>query len=123
LADIEALPRWAGEFCGGIGLVRGRWVALTALGELEVELEAHEATGEITLRFGADARVAHTAALRVAAALDESAHAGGTRVTLVVADDVDGDASSSRLADVVRGALAEWLVSWPGGAMGGRPGW
>lgn len=123
LADIEALPRWAGEFCGGIGLVRGRWVALTTLGELECELEAHEVIGEITLRFGAGARAAHTARLCVAAALDESAPAGGTRVTLVVTDNADGDAPRARLADALRVALAEWLVRRPGGAVNGRSGW
>lgn len=123
LADIEALPRWSGEFCEGIGLVRGRWVALTALGELECELEAHDATGEIALRFGAGARATQTVRLCVTRVEADALYGDGTRVTLVVADEADRDAPHSRLADALREALAEWLVRWPGGAVNGRSGW
>lgn len=79
LADIENLPRWAGGFCERVELARGRWVALTALGELFLALDADERAGEITLRAGWSARALHALPLRVAAARE-----GGTRVTFTV---------------------------------------
>lgn len=54
LADIENLPRWAGNFCEQVYVRRGRWAALTSLGELFLSLDANEATGEITLWAGWD---------------------------------------------------------------------
>ena len=56
LADVEALPRWAGSFCERVELTRAGWLAWTALGELWVEIESREQTGElsreVTLRAG-----------------------------------------------------------------------
>lgn len=56
LADIENLPRWAGGFCERVYVTRGRWAALTSLGELFLSLDANEQTGEITVWAGWDAR-------------------------------------------------------------------
>jgi len=90
LADIENLPRWAGAFCERVELARGRWVALTSLGELFLALDADEPTGAITLWAGWRAGELYALPLRVAAA-DEAAAAeaegigaAGTRVTLIV---------------------------------------
>lgn len=52
LADIENLPRWAGEFCERLEIARGRWLALTVQGELFLEMEADEHTGVIDLHAG-----------------------------------------------------------------------
>jgi uncharacterized protein YndB with AHSA1/START domain len=52
LADIEALPRWAPEFCERIDLRPRGWRALTSEGEWLVEIEADERSGTIDLRFG-----------------------------------------------------------------------
>jgi hypothetical protein len=52
LADIENLPKWAGGYCEGITLQRGRWWALTADGEQVVDLESSAGTGVIDLRAG-----------------------------------------------------------------------
>ena len=52
LADIENLPKWAGAWCERIALERGRWWALTAEGELVVDMETSAGTGVIDLRAG-----------------------------------------------------------------------
>jgi len=52
LADIENLPKWAGGYCERLALQRGRWWALTAEGELVVDLESSAGTGVIDLRAG-----------------------------------------------------------------------
>ena len=52
LADIENLPKWAGEYCERVSLERGRWWALTADGEQVVDIEASSGTGVIDLRAG-----------------------------------------------------------------------
>lgn len=56
LADVENLPRWAGEFCGGLELHRGAWRAYTALGELDVEIRTGDGYCEFDLRLGAVGR-------------------------------------------------------------------
>ena len=52
LADIENLPKWAGGYYERLALQRGRWWALTAEGELVVDLESSSGTGVINLRAG-----------------------------------------------------------------------
>ena len=52
LADVEALPRWAPEFCERIELWPRGWSALTSDGEWLVEVEADERRGTVDLRFG-----------------------------------------------------------------------
>ena len=52
LADIENLPQWAGAWCERLALERGRWWALTAEGELVVDMETSAGTGVIDLRAG-----------------------------------------------------------------------
>ncbi|HEX2852543.1 MAG TPA: hypothetical protein VHO24_04835 [Opitutaceae bacterium] len=52
LANVENLPRWAGDFCESIWLGREHWTALTALGELFVVIEADAAAEEIVFCLG-----------------------------------------------------------------------
>ena len=52
LADIENLPKWAGDYCERVMLQGGRWWALTAEGELAVEIAADAGCGVIDLRAG-----------------------------------------------------------------------
>jgi uncharacterized protein YndB with AHSA1/START domain len=56
LADIENLPRWAGGLFERVEVVRGRWAALSSLGELFLALDANEQNGEIVLWAGWNAR-------------------------------------------------------------------
>jgi len=56
LADIESLPAWLPEFCERLGLASGRWVALTPLGELVLELQADAERRTVELRGGEDDR-------------------------------------------------------------------
>ena len=52
LADIENLPKWAGDYCERLALERGRWWAFTADGEQVVDIESSSGTGVIDLRAG-----------------------------------------------------------------------
>lgn len=52
LADIENLPRWAGDYCERLTLHRGRWTALTLEGELVVAIETNAGTGVVDLHAG-----------------------------------------------------------------------
>jgi hypothetical protein len=52
LADIENLPRWAGDYCERITLERGRWSALTLEGELVVAIETNAGTGVVDFHSG-----------------------------------------------------------------------
>ncbi|MBC7368150.1 MAG: hypothetical protein H7343_15280 [Undibacterium sp.] len=52
LADIEALPRWAGGFCEMVYLDLGSWRGLTVLGELWLELEINAHEGKICVAGG-----------------------------------------------------------------------
>lgn len=52
LANIENLPRWAGDFCESLWLGREHWTALTGLGELFVVIEADASAGEIVFCVG-----------------------------------------------------------------------
>lgn len=67
LADVEALPGWAGEFCESLELCAGGWRGLTAEGELFIELEADERSGVIDLRLGDHWSCWRSIALRVVA--------------------------------------------------------
>jgi hypothetical protein len=78
LANIENLPRWAPEFCSGVALSRHGWFALTALGELFLELEADEHTGVIDLRAGAETEPVWLLPMRVLAS-----PSGGTLLSVV----------------------------------------
>lgn len=111
LANIENLPRWAGGFCERVYIVRGRWVALTSLGELYLALDAHERAGKIILWAGWVAHELHALPLRIAPT-DGSVGAAGSRVTLAVPQ-VD-DEGHSRLC---RALSSEWpgLVARLGG--------
>lgn len=75
LADIENLPRWAGNFCERLYLERGRWKALTSQGELYCDLESGAGTGVIDFRFGLSPDRMSVLPLRVIAL--------GSRTTLV----------------------------------------
>lgn len=100
LADIENLPHWAGSFCERVYLRRGRWAALTSLGELYVGVDAVERAGEITLWLGWSETALHALPLRIGAT-----DSGGTRVTFTVSAVVDED--YARLCRALGGA-------WPG---------
>ncbi|HET7537488.1 MAG TPA: hypothetical protein VFJ90_13595 [Candidatus Didemnitutus sp.] len=52
LADIENLPRWAGDYCERITLERGRWWALTVEGEQVIAIETNADAGVIDLHAG-----------------------------------------------------------------------
>ncbi|WP_438481572.1 hypothetical protein [Oleiharenicola lentus] len=52
LANIENLPRWAGTFCERVYLQRGGWWALTAEGELMIDMDIHPAAGVIDVSTG-----------------------------------------------------------------------
>ncbi len=67
LADIENLPSWAGGWCERIELQRGRWWALTAEGELVMEMETSAGTGVIDLRAGPSLDRMHRTPIRVVA--------------------------------------------------------
>ena len=77
LADIENLPRWAGGFCERVALSRGRWVGLTALGEMFLALEADECAGTITLLAGWREREMHAVRWEVTAPETDAAGAVG----------------------------------------------
>jgi len=51
LADIENLPKWAGDFCERIELRRNGWLAYTSLGDAMLAAEADDHTGVIDLRI------------------------------------------------------------------------
>ena len=99
LADIENLPQWAGAWCERIALERGRWWALTAEGELVVDMETSAGTGVIDLRAGPSPERMTPAPIRVLAlsprrtlvsftvieAPDQSAEAYGRRHDLWLA--------------------------------------
>lgn len=105
LADIEALPRWAGGFCERVELRRGRWLGLTALGELWLEAEADAETGSVTLRAGWEPEAWRRVTVRVVAGPD-----GGARLVMSAAD--DGDFLTTRLAMEVGAALSQVATSW-----------
>ncbi|MDP2138901.1 MAG: SRPBCC family protein [Candidatus Didemnitutus sp.] len=65
LADIENLPRWAADFCERLEVFRGRWLALTAQGDLFLEMEADEHTGVIDLHAGDEHQRVRLLPLRV----------------------------------------------------------
>lgn len=65
LANVENVPRWAQEFCERLEISHGRWLALTAAGELYVELQADERSGVIDLLFGEADRIFVSVSLRV----------------------------------------------------------
>ncbi|MBI2498516.1 MAG: hypothetical protein HYV75_11570, partial [Opitutae bacterium] len=67
LADIENLPKWAGAWCGRLGLLRGRWWALTADGEQVLDMETSAGTGVIDLRAGPSPDRFRLTAIRVVA--------------------------------------------------------
>ncbi len=52
LADIENLPRWAGDYCERLTLERGRWWAFTVEGEQVVAFETNADAGVIDLQAG-----------------------------------------------------------------------
>lgn len=52
LANIENLPRWAGDFCESLWLGREHWTALTGLGELFIVIEADAGAAEIIFCIG-----------------------------------------------------------------------
>lgn len=51
LADIENLPKWAGDFCERVELRRNGWLAYTSLGDMMVAAEADDRTGVIDLQI------------------------------------------------------------------------
>lgn len=65
LADVENVPRWAEEFCERLDVSHGRWLALTAAGELFVELQADERSGVVDVQFGESELVYAQVSLRV----------------------------------------------------------
>jgi hypothetical protein len=52
LADIENLPRWAGDYCERLTLDGGRWWAFTVEGEQVIALETNVGAGVIDLQSG-----------------------------------------------------------------------
>jgi hypothetical protein len=86
IADVERLPRWAAAFCERLGLVGGRWQALTASGDLFVEVESDERTGVVDLRWGDGRECWRTWHLRVLRAPD-----GRTCVSVILWRAAQGD--------------------------------
>ena len=103
LADVERLPRWAGGFCERVELRHGRWLGLTALGELWLEVEADPWAGTVTLRAAPEPGAECSVTLDV-----RKGAAGETRETL------DGgaveDGWQRRLADAVEAELRRWAT-------------
>ena len=66
LADVEALPRWAPEYCERIDLWPCGWRALTTDGEWFVEVESDERSGVVDLRFSDGCECRRFLPLRVA---------------------------------------------------------
>ena len=122
LADIERLPRWAGGFCERVGLARGRWVALTSLGELFLALDADERAGEITLRAGWNERELHALNFRIVAEEVGAGAEAPTRTSRVIfsAPRVT-DPGHARLCRALGGEWPNLAVRWGTGAAG-RPG-
>ncbi len=52
LADVEALPHWAPDFCERLELDRRGWSTLTVWGDGFCALEADARAGTVDLRFG-----------------------------------------------------------------------
>jgi hypothetical protein len=105
LADIEALPRWAGRFCERIYLDRGRWRGLTSLGELWLELEVNADEGSMALLAGREEGDSRRVEWQVMPGL-----AGGSRVLLCVVaakDDLQRRLSRA-LEDELWGLTARW---------------
>lgn len=67
LADIEAFPRWAPEYCERIALAPRGWQALTIGGDWLAEIEADEPSGAIDLRLLDDRECRRVLPLRVVA--------------------------------------------------------
>ncbi len=103
LADIEALPRWAGGFCEALYLRGGRWVGLTALGEIFLEISADAAAGEITLAAGWRAEAMRSCMVRVGAG------GGGSARVMLCAENA-GDELQARWQAAVATALREWAA-------------
>jgi hypothetical protein len=112
LADVERLPEWAGEFCEGVYLARGRWMALTALGELFLAFEARPRTGEIVWRAGLSAGRLTRLVLRV-----EALPEGATRVVLELRGAAGG--ARVRLYEALRGAFPGLVARLGAGALPG----
>lgn len=65
LADIENLPRWAGEFCDRLEISAHGWRGWTACGDLFLELVADERTGVVDIQIGTEHELLAVLALRV----------------------------------------------------------
>lgn len=106
LADVEHLPRWAGDFCERLELARHGWKAWTALGDLLLEIEAERHSGVIDLKFGDVEAPMMNVALRVLAV-----PTGGCLVSLVLLPHArQADSQLSELGRIFCAALAA-LVS------------
>jgi hypothetical protein len=119
VADIENLPRWAGGFCECVYLSRGRWMALTSLGEIYLALAADERAGTVTLGCGWDPQQMHEVKLQITAIEPANGRAAGARIAVTVAG-WRGD----RMALVGAALGSEWpgLVGRCGGGISGEPG-
>ena len=119
VADIENLPHWAGGFCECVYLSRGRWMALTSLGELYLALDTDERTGTVTLGFGWESQELHEVKLLITPVEPTNGHAGGARIAVTVAG-----WGGERVTRVGAALGGEWpgLVARCGGGMGGEPG-
>ncbi len=111
LADIENLPRWAGEYCERVSLERGRWWALTTDGEQVVDLESSSGTGVIDLRAGPLPERMNLTPIRVLAL-----SARRTLVTLTVIE-ATGQAADAyeRRYEIFLGAASSLLRRFSGG--------
>lgn len=112
LADVENLPRWAGEFCERLEISRRGWRAFTACGDLFLELEADAHTGVIDIRVGDDAEPLAAIPLRVWARPD-----GATLVSCHLVQAPGQDAIAfARQRDGLAAGLAGLAERWPDAA-------
>jgi hypothetical protein len=112
LADVENLPRWAGDFCGELFLGGGRWMAFTSLGELFLELETELRAGKIVLRAGWEATQLWPVVLWVGPCPE-----GGTRIKLVIAP--AAGAAAGRLHRALEAELRARCERWEPDFFGG----
>jgi len=104
LADIEELPRWAGGFCEAVYLCQGRWMGLTSLGELFLDLEADWAAGSVVLRAGWSPRALRRLPLHV------EGLPGGRASRVVFSVRRLRGASHARLCRALHGGLSDWVA-------------
>jgi hypothetical protein len=105
LADVEAFPLWAAEYCERLELSRGRWVAWTVAGDLLIDLEADARTGVVDLRLGEDGGCERFLSMRVL-----TPPGGGTLVSGLLFAGAGEAAGGNVEARILEAALRDLLA-------------